>query len=90
LLPQDGKFITGSSNLTRAGIRGQNEFNVEISDYGTKEAEAYFDELWETAVPITEIPGRKEHLTRFVRNKTQVAEVTPFEAYALVLNPILI
>jgi len=89
LLPEDGKFITGSSNLTRAGIQGQNEFNVEISDYGTKEAEVYFDELWHTAVPITEIPERKDFLTRFVQNKTQVAEVTPFEAYALVLKSYL-
>jgi len=84
-----GKFITGSSNLTRAGIRGQNEFNVEISDYGWKEAEKYFNDLWETAVPITEIPERKDDLTRIVRNKTQVAEVTPFEAYALVLKTYL-
>ena len=89
LLPDDSKFITGSSNLTRAGIQGQNEFNVEISDYGTKDAEEYFDELWNTAVPITEIPERKEYLTRFVRNKTQVADVTPFEAYALVLKSYL-
>src|SRR3990172_121075 len=84
-----GKFITGSSNLTRAGIWGQNEFNVEISDYGWKESEEYFDELWKIAVPITEIPERKEYLTRFVRNKTQVADVTPFEAYALVLKSYL-
>ncbi len=89
LLPEDGKFITGSSNLTRAGVQGQNEFNVEISDYGTKEAEEYFDELWNTAVPITEIPKRKDDLTRFVQNKTQVAEVTPFEAYTLVLKSYL-
>jgi hypothetical protein len=63
---------------------------VEISDYGTEEAEAYFDELWETAVPITEIPERKEHLARFVRDKTQVAAgCSPFEAYALVLKSYL-
>lgn len=55
-----GKFITGSSNLTRAGVWGQNEFNVEIGDYGWKEAEEYFNELWRTAVPITEIPERSE------------------------------
>ncbi len=89
LLPDDGKFITGSSNLTRAGVQGQNEFNVEIGDYGTKEAEEYFDELWNTAVPITDIPERKDYLTRFVQNKTQVAQVTPFEAYALVLKSYL-
>jgi superfamily II DNA or RNA helicase/HKD family nuclease len=85
----NSKFITGSSNLTRAGIQGQNEFNVEISDYGAKEAEDYFDDLWVTAVPITEIPERREYLTRFVRNRTQVADITPFEAYALVLKSYL-
>lgn len=88
-LSPNGRFITGSSNLTRAGIKGQNEFNVEISDYGTKEAEEYFDELWRTAVPITEIPERKEFLKRFVRNRTQVADVSPFEAYTLVLKSYL-
>jgi len=40
-------FITGSSNLTRSGISSQEEFNVEISDYGFTETEQYFDELWE-------------------------------------------
>ena len=89
LLPDDGKFITGSSNLTRAGVQGQNEFNVEIGDYGTKEAEDYFDELWKTAVPITEIPERRSDLARIIRNQTQVADVTPFEAYALVLKSYL-
>jgi len=29
-----GQFITGSSNLTKAGLHGQEEFNVEIRDYG--------------------------------------------------------
>lgn len=88
-LSPNGRFITGSSNLTRAGIQGQNEFNVEISDYGTREAEEYFDELWQTAVPITEISKRNDFLLRFVCNKTQVADVTPFEAYALVLKSYL-
>jgi len=83
------KFITGSSNLTRAGMEGQNEFNVEIGDYGTQEADNYFDNLWVTAVPITEKPDRRDDLIRFVRNRTQVAEVTPFEAYVLVLKSYL-
>jgi SNF2 family DNA or RNA helicase/HKD family nuclease len=87
--PQAGRFITGSSNLTRAGVHGQHEFNVEIGDYGSEDAEEYFDDLWGTAIPITEIPARREFLIRLVQNKTQVAHVTPFEAYALVLKTYL-
>jgi HKD family nuclease len=30
-------FITGSSNLTKAGLTTQAEFNVEISDYGVED-----------------------------------------------------
>ena len=35
------------------GVKPQNEFNVEISDYGTREAEDYFEDLWVKAVKIT-------------------------------------
>lgn len=85
----EGIFITGSSNLTRAGLSGQEEFNVEIKDYGFLEAEKYFDELWENAIQISEIEDRKEFLVKFIQHKTQVANVTPFEAYALVLKTYL-
>ncbi len=84
-----GKFITGSSNLTFSGLRGRNEFNVEIGDYGWADAQAYFDELWGQAVPITENPQRKDDLIHFVRHRTQAAEITPFEAYVLVLKTYL-
>lgn len=83
---QGGRFITGSSNLTRAGLRGQNEFNVEIGDYGTDEAEEYFDKLWNTALDITADDGRRKRLIEFVKHNSQAAEVTPFEAYALMLK----
>ena len=51
LLPHT--FITGSSNLTLAGLKGQEEFNVEIKDYGFESAEKYFDKRWERAVPLS-------------------------------------
>lgn len=85
----DGYLITGSSNLTRSGLRGQQEFNVEIKDYGYAEAVAYFEELWESAVPITEIGQRKKQLIEFILHRSQAAIVTPFEAYALVLKTYL-
>lgn len=84
-----GMFITGSSNLTRAGLHGQEEFNVEITDYGFIQAEQFFDELWGNAVKITEIAERKKFLTEFIQNKTQIASVTPFEAYVFVLKTYL-
>jgi len=45
-IARNALFITGSSNLTSAGLVWEQEFNVEISDYGIEEAEEYFDNLW--------------------------------------------
>jgi len=89
LINAPGRFITGSSNLTRAGLVGQQEFNVEIGDYGWDDAEAYFDALWEDAIPLTELPDRRERIIRIIQRQTQAAEITPFEAYALVLKTYL-
>ena len=81
-----GQFITGSSNLTKAGLRNQEEFNVEIRDYGFETAEDYFDELWQTAIPITEAPNGKKIILDFLQNKTQSSLITPYEAYAYILK----
>jgi len=89
LINAPGRFITGSSNLTRAGLSGQHEFNVEIGDYGWEDAEAYFDELWESAIPLSELNDRRENIIKIILRQTQVAEITPFEAYALVLKTYL-
>lgn len=82
-------FITGSSNLTRAGLSRQNEFNVEISDYGTEEAEDYFDQLWRDGVKITEDDVFKRELIEVLTTGTLLAEVTPYEAFAFVLKTYL-
>lgn len=79
-------FITGSSNLTRAGLKDQNEFNIEIGDFGYEEAKSYFDGLWESAVEITEDDTTRERLVNTLQDSTHLAQVTPFEAYVLVLK----
>ena len=79
-------FITGSSNLTKPGLRDQNEFNVEISDYGFENAEEYFDSLWEDAIKISEDNEFKQRLIEVLEKNTLIREITPFEAYALVLK----
>ena len=82
-------FITGSSNLTKAGLTTQEEFNVEISDYGFKTAEEYFDLLWEEAVKITEDNVIKTKLIQTIENETLVKKITPFDAFVLVLKTYL-
>lgn len=82
-------FITGSSNLTKAGITIQDEFNVEISDYGFKEAEDYFDTLWKNAVKITEYESAKRKLIEIIKKGTLIRETSPFEAFVLVLKTYL-
>jgi len=79
-------FITGSSNLTSSGLTTQEEFNVEISDYGFENAEEYFDTLWDEAVKITENDALKKRLIELVEKETLVKKITPFEAFVLVLK----
>jgi superfamily II DNA or RNA helicase len=82
-------FITGSSNLTNSGLTTQEEFNVEISDYGFEDAERYFDSLWDDAIKITEDEAARTRLIEVVEKETLVKEITPFEAFVLVLKTYL-
>jgi len=80
-------FITGSSNLTNSGLTTQDEFNVEISDYGFEDAENYFDNLWyKSSVVITEDRTIKERLIEVIEKETLVKDISPFEAFVLVLK----
>ncbi|MEK7079309.1 MAG: helicase-related protein, partial [Patescibacteria group bacterium] len=83
-------FITGSSNLTRAGLSTQAEFNVEISDFGVEDAEKYFDDLWDyPAIKITENDVVKKRLIEVIEKETLIKDTTPFEAFVLVLKTYL-
>jgi len=88
-IARNSLFITGSSNLTSSGLTKQQEFNVEISDYGTDEAEAYFDSLWQKAIPVTEDDVTKKRLIDLLEKETLIKEITPYEAYALILKTYL-
>lgn len=82
-------FITGSSNLTSPGLSTQGEFNVEISDYGFDEAEEYFDNLWKDSVEITEYAAARDELIRILTVETHAREISPFEAFLLVMKKYL-
>jgi superfamily II DNA/RNA helicase len=71
-----GRVITGSSNLTEAGLQANLEFNVELknrSDYDF--ALQKFNELWAKSVDVT-----KDYVTT-IEVKSPFAQFTPYELY---------
>ncbi|MDD2261950.1 MAG: helicase-related protein [Clostridia bacterium] len=83
---RDKLFITGSSNLSKAGLSDREEFNVEISDYGFEEAEKFFDELWNSAIQITEADVEKAKLIFNIKERTLLKSIHPFDAYMFVVK----
>lgn len=82
-----GVVITGSSNLTESGLKTQNEYNVQLlDDHPVEESIKYFDQLWETSIEITENDIIRKRLFETIQDETQVANITPYEAYMKVLE----
>ena len=71
-----GRVITGSSNLTQAGLQDNLEFNVELknrSDYDF--AAAKFNELWAGAVDVS------KPCANAILQQSPYAQFTPYELY---------
>jgi superfamily II DNA/RNA helicase len=71
-----GRVITGSSNLTEAGLQENLEFNVELknrSDYDF--AIAKFNELWAKSADVT------QDYVSTIELKSPYARFTPYELY---------
>lgn len=72
-----GRVITGSSNLTQAGLLDNLEFNVELknsADY--RFARDKFEELWKDAVDIS------EKYIETIETKTWLnQDITPYQLY---------
>jgi superfamily II DNA or RNA helicase len=71
-----GRVITGSSNLTQAGLQDNLEFNVELKNRADYDfAIAKFNELWAMAVDVS-----KPYEDTIV-NRSPFAQFTPLELY---------
>lgn len=79
-------WITGSSNFSEPGLKLRDELNVQIGDFGQEEAQKYFDDLWNVAVPLTGDAATRDRLVKILKDCSVAAEVMPFEAYFLVLQ----
>lgn len=72
-----GSVITGSSNLTDAGLSKNFEFNVELRDNTDIEFAAQtFDKLWDEAVPVD-----MDSIEKLQKETYLNANYTPFEVY---------
>ena len=79
-------WITGSSNFSEPGLMRRNELNVQIGDFGSREVQKYFDELWDESVPLAATEEDKNAIIRILKEASVAADITPFEAYFLVLQ----
>lgn len=72
-----GFVITGSSNLTESGLRGNFEFNVELrDDVDVEFAVDTFEKLWQEGIPI------QPQVAEEIKKKTYLNDTfTPFEVY---------
>ncbi len=82
LLPHT--WMMGSSNFTAQGLVNRQELNIEPVKLGYKDARAYFDELWEKG--SIDLTVKKEEMIRIVTEESPIADVSPYEAYLLLLR----
>ena len=72
-----GSVITGSSNLTEAGLEKNFEFNVELRyDDDIKYATETFERLWEESVEID-----LSHVEKLKKDSYLSTDFTPYEIY---------
>ncbi len=79
------EFITGSSNLTAAGLgvyeNANYEFNISVRDYGlVKAATDEFELLWNESVPILKAEAESLRRRTYLRD-----DFAPFELYIKML-----
>lgn len=71
-----GRVITGSSNLSQAGLQDNLEFNVELKNRADYEYSlTKFNELWADAVDVN------SEFVRTIDTQSPYAQFTPYELY---------
>ncbi len=72
-----GSVITGSSNLTKAGLSENFEFNVELRDNADIDFATHtFEKLWDESIPLS-----NEFIERLTKETYLNHEFTPYEIY---------
>jgi len=72
-----GKVITGSSNFSHSGLKGNLEFNVELKNSAdVRFALKKFEELWEKGIDISD-----EYIETITKKTWLRNDITPYQLY---------
>lgn len=81
-----GHMIIGSSNLSKPGLRSQDELNVIFHDKDYNEGKKLFDKLWNTATPIADMQLFQEFKDKVLENIWVDNVPSPYVVYLRVLE----
>lgn len=81
-----GSVITGSSNLSRSGLRGQHEINVVFRDEHFNEGLTLFNSLWDEAVNIADKDSYDDFINEVIENIWLDKLPKPYLLYIRVLQ----
>lgn len=82
-----GTVITGSSNLSHAGLKGRIEINARFSDKQTYiDGKKIFEQLWETAVSIADLNTINDFADKVIKHIWYEKLHAPYLMYIRVLN----
>ena len=80
-------MITGSSNLSVAGLKGRIELNTILHDpIYYNEGKELYDGLWDTAVPVADLDHLPEFIEKVIRNIWMEKLYSPYAMFIRVLQ----
>lgn len=84
---QPGQMITGSSNLSVAGLKGRIELNTILHDpIYYNEGKELYDGLWDTAVPVADLDHLPEFIEKVIKNIWMEKLYSPYAMFIRVLQ----
>lgn len=84
---QPGQMITGSSNLSVAGLKGRIELNTILRDpIYYNEGKELFDRLWDTAVPVADLEHLPEFIEKVIKKIWMEKLYSPYAMFIRVLQ----
>lgn len=82
-----GTVITGSSNLSYAGLAGRLEINARFNDkYSVRDGQKIFDELWGSSVVIADKENLEEFDSKVIKKIWYEKLYQPYSMYIRVLK----